>query len=84
MRFSYNKLWKLLIDKNMNKQRLREKAEISSASIAKLGRGDNVTTEVLLKICEALNCQPGDLMEMVVDDKTSDNVTKEASDEILG
>lgn len=84
MRFSYNKLWKLLIDKNMNKQRLREKAEISSASIAKLGRGDNVTTEVLLKICEALNCQPGDIMEMVVDDKTSDNVTKEASDEILG
>ena len=84
MRFSYNKLWKLLIDKNMNKQRLREKAEVSSASIAKLGRGDNVTTEVLLKICEALNCQPGDIMEMVVDDKTSDNVTKEASDEILG
>ena len=84
MRFSYNKLWKLLIDKNMNKQRLREKAEISSASIAKLGRGDNVTTEVLLKICEALNCQTGDIMEMVVDDKTSDNVTKEASDEILG
>ena len=84
MSFSYNKLWKLLIDKNMNKQRLREKAEISSASIAKLGRGDNVTTEVLLKICEALNCQPGDIMEMVVDDKTSDNVTKEASDEILG
>ena len=84
MRFSYNKLWKLLIDKNMNKQRLREKAEISSASIAKLGRGENVTTEVLLKICEALNCQPGDIMEMVVDDKTSDNVTKEASDEILG
>ena len=84
MRFSYNKLWKLFIDKNMNKQRLREKAEISSASIAKLGRGDNVTTEVLLKICEALNCQPGDIMEMVVDDKTSDNVTKEASDEILG
>ena len=84
MRFSYNKLCKLLIDKNMNKQRLREKAEISSASIAKLGRGDNVTTEVLLKICEALNCQPGDIMEMVVDDKTSDNVTKEASDEILG
>ncbi len=72
MRFSYNKLWKLLIDKNMNKQRLREQAEISSASIAKLGRGDNVTTEVLLKICETLNCQPGDIMEMVPEDKPSD------------
>ena len=47
MRFSYNKLWKLLIDKNMNKKKLREITGISSASIAKLGKGENVTTDVL-------------------------------------
>ena len=63
-----------MIDKNMNKQRLREQAEISSASIAKLGRGDNVTTEVLLKICKTLNCQPGDIMEMVADENKSNEV----------
>lgn len=50
MHISYNKLWKLLIDKNMNKQALREASGISSASIAKLGKGDNITTEVLLRI----------------------------------
>ena len=50
MRISYNKLWKMLIDMNMNKSDLKENAGISSASIAKLGRGDNITTDVLLKI----------------------------------
>lgn len=48
MRISYNKLWKMLIDKNMKKSDLREKAGISSASLAKLGKGDNITTDVLL------------------------------------
>ena len=52
MRISYNKLWKMLIDKNMKKSDLREKAGISSASLAKLGKGDNITTDVLLRICE--------------------------------
>ena len=55
MHISYNKLWKMLIDKNMKKSDLRDKAGISSASIAKLGRGDNITTDVLMKICVALN-----------------------------
>ena len=50
MRISYNKLWKMLIDKNMKKSDLREKAGISSASLAKLGKGDNITTDVLLPI----------------------------------
>ena len=67
MHISYNKLWKLLIDKNMNKQALREASGISSASIAKLGKGDNITTEVLLRICEALDCDISDLMEVVKD-----------------
>ena len=56
MRISYNKLWKMLIDKNMNKHDLKEAAEISAASIAKLGKSANITTDVLLKICEAMDC----------------------------
>ena len=63
MRISYNKLWKLLIDKGMNKQDLGKIANISPASIAKLGKGANVTTDVLLKICEALECEPGDILK---------------------
>lgn len=65
MYFSYNKLWKLLIDRGMNKSRLREKSGVSSSSIAKLGKNKNVTTEVLLKICKALNCDISDIMEIV-------------------
>ncbi len=68
MHISYNKLWKLLIDKNMNKQDLREACGISSASVAKLGKGENITTEVLLRICSALNCDFSDIMEAVKDD----------------
>ena len=64
MHFSYNKLWKLLIDRGMNKRQLRELSGISSASIAKLGKNKNVTTEVLLKICKALNCDISDIMEI--------------------
>lgn len=67
MRLSYNKLWKMLIDKNMKKQDLRNIAGISSASIAKLGRGDNITTDVLLRICEALNCHLCEIVETVDD-----------------
>ena len=67
MKISYNKLWKMLIDKNMNKHDLKELAGVSSASIAKLGKGDNITTEVLIKICEALNCHLEDIMESVDD-----------------
>lgn len=65
LRISYNKLWKLLIDKDMNKQDLKNATGISSASIAKLGRGDNITTAVLLKICETLDCNLEDIMETV-------------------
>ena len=72
MHISYNKLWKLLIDKNMNKQALREASGISSASIAKLGKGDNITTEVLLRICAALDCDISDIMEVVRDTPQED------------
>ena len=57
MRISYNKLWKMLIDKEMNKNDLKDAAGISAASIAKLGKGANITTDVLLKICEAMDCK---------------------------
>ena len=65
MRISYNKLWKLLIDKNMTKMELKDAAGISAASIAKLGKGANITTDVLLKICETLDCTLEDIMETV-------------------
>ena len=67
MALTYKKLWKLLIDKNMKKKDLRELSGISSASMAKLGKNDNVTTEVLVKICTALKCDISDIMEMEED-----------------
>lgn len=60
---SYNKLWKLLIDKKMNKKDLIELSGISTASMAKLTKGKNVQTDVLCKICKALNCDFSDIME---------------------
>jgi putative transcriptional regulator len=68
MSISYNKLWKLLIDKGMNKQDLKQLSGISTTSIAKLGKGENITTGVLLKICVALNCDIADIMEVTTDD----------------
>lgn len=67
MKICYKKLWKLLIDKEMMKKDLAEKANISSASIAKLGRNENVNTDSLLRICEALECDVSDIMEVVED-----------------
>ena len=67
MKISYNRLWKLLIEKNMKKQDLREATGISSACIAKIGRGDNVTTDVLVRICMGLDCKLEDIMELVPD-----------------
>jgi putative transcriptional regulator len=67
MVFSYKKLWKLLIDKDMNKQDLCAVANISSSTVAKLTKGENVSTAVLLKICEALQCDVSDIAETVPD-----------------
>lgn len=69
MAVSYKKLWKLLIDKNMKKKDLREAANISPSLIAKMGRNENVTTEVLSRICAALKCDVGDIMEMIPDEE---------------
>jgi len=65
MSVSYKKLWKLLIDKDMKKKDLCAKAGISSASVTKMGKGGHVTTEVLAKICIALDCTMDDIMEIV-------------------
>lgn len=65
MRFSYNRLWKLLIDKGWTKTKLRQEAGISSSSLSKLGKGENITTDILLKICIVLDCQIEDIVEIV-------------------
>ncbi len=65
MAVSYKKLWKLLIDKDIKKKDLCAKAGISPATITKMGKGGHVTTEVLLKICTALDCGVDDIMEIV-------------------
>ena len=67
MSISYNKLWKLMIDKGLNKTRLREEAKISSNAMAKLGRNETVQVEVLAKICKHLDCTMDDIMEVVID-----------------
>lgn len=67
MRISYNKLWKLLIDKEMTRSDLAEKSGVSSASITKLKKGSNITTDVLLKICESLDCHIEDILETIDD-----------------
>ena len=69
MSVSYNKLWKLLIDKNMKKKELGEAAGISNSLIAKLGKNENVTVDVLVRICSALNCGIDDIMELTDDSK---------------
>ena len=66
---SYNKLWKLLIDKKMNKKDLMQVSGISTASVSKLVKGLNIQTDVLCKICKALNCDFGDIMEYVRDEE---------------
>lgn len=64
MAVSYKKLWKLLIDKDMKKKDLRKVSGISTASMAKLGKNENVNTEILVKICKALECDIGDIIEV--------------------
>ncbi len=68
MAASYKKLWKLLIDKDMKKEDLRKAAGITTTAMAKLGRNENVNTEVLLKICKVLHCDISDIIEIVGED----------------
>jgi len=65
MAYSYNKLWKLLIDKNMIKKDLMEKTKITSSTIAKMGRGEAVSLDVLGRICKVMDCNIGDLVDYV-------------------
>ena len=69
MAVSYKKLWILLIEKDMKKTDLRIRSGISTGALAKLGRNENVNTEVLAKICKALDCKIEDIMEMIPEDK---------------
>lgn len=72
MSISYKKLWKLLIDHNMNKSELRIQAQISTNAIAKLGKNEPVSMDTMDKICKALNCNIGDVMEFLADEEMKD------------
>jgi len=69
MAISYNGLWKLMIDKNLQKKNLIEDLNISSATIAKMGKGESVSVDVLERICEYMNCNIGDIMSFEKDEK---------------
>lgn len=69
MHITYKKLWKLLIDRDMKKKDLCELANISSASMAKLGKNENINTSILVRICEALQCDTSDIMEIEKNDE---------------
>lgn len=69
MSYSYNKLWKLLIDKNMLKKDLMAATKITSSTMAKMGRGEPVSMEVLGRICEILDCNIGDLVDYVKEEE---------------
>ena len=71
MSISYKKLWKLLIDREMKKKDLQIAAGISSASITKMGKNQNVSTETLQKVCTALNCNIADIIEMTPESNES-------------
>ena len=72
MKVRYNKLWKLLIDKEMKKSQLREAVGASKSTFAKLGKNENVTLPVLLNICEYLECDFGEIMEAVPENEVQD------------
>jgi putative transcriptional regulator len=71
MGVSYNKLWKLLIDKGMKKKDLRNGVEMSSNTLAKLGRNEYVALEVLVRTCNFLQCDIGDIMEVIPEDSNN-------------
>ena len=73
MKVCYKKLWKLLIDKDIKKKDLCAIAHISPASVTKMGKNGHVTTEVLVKICTALNCTMDDIMEIIPDSEEACN-----------
>ena len=75
MAVSYRNLWKLLIDKDMKKKDLREASGISTNALAKMGKNESVTVDVIEKVCTTLNCDVGDIMEITTEDvATKSNV----------
>lgn len=72
MQISYKKLWKLLIDKDMKKKDLLATADISWATVTKMAKNKPVRMEVLLKLCDALNCNVGDIMDVLPDEMEND------------
>lgn len=80
MAVSYKKLWKLLIDCDMKKKDLCSMSEISSASVTKMGKGGTVSTAVVEKICTAMNCDVGAIMEIVNENDAEKEISKNAAD----
>lgn len=77
MAVSYKKLWKILIDKDMKKKDLREATGMSTTSLAKLSKNENINTEILVKICKVLECDIGDIMEVIDNEPISNQAEKE-------
>lgn len=69
MSISYKKLWKLLIDKDMMKKDLQQAAGISWASVTKMSKGETVSLDVLMKVCKTLECDIGDVVELLPDEE---------------
>ena len=74
MAISYKKLWKVLIDRDMKKKDLQELSGVSSASITKLGKNENVNTEIIDKMCMALGCDVSDIMEITGNQKDNSRI----------
>ena len=68
MKVSYNKLWKLLIDKKMSKSELRDAVSMSSNTLAKMGKDETISMDVIMRICKELKCDVGDIMEILPDE----------------
>ena len=73
MAINYNKLWELLIDKGMTKTQMRLRADISTTTLAKLGKNETVSMDVLLKICKLLDCNVGDIMDVIHEETGNGN-----------
>lgn len=73
MAVSYNKLWKKLIDLDMSRTQLRLKAGISTKTLAKLGKNENVNTDVLVKVCQALDCNVDEIMDITDPEETNED-----------
>ena len=83
MQISYKKLWKILIDKDMKKKDLQSKANISWTTITKMSKNEKVSLDMLMKICEALDCNIGDVIEFVPDNFSSTSSISDISDSSL-